>query len=90
MHIICSILVGDFHNIWAIFVYPSYIFHPLIQFDGIINSIFQVAKRIFDPFYENLDFGDWALQNGADDPELAAIIEDYFPWWSLQKMKTIK
>ena len=45
----------------------------------IINSIFQVAKRIFDPFYENLDFGDWALQNGADDPELAAIIEDYFP-----------
>ena len=43
------------------------------------KAFFQVAKRIFDPFYENLDFGDWALQNGADDPELAAIIEDYFP-----------
>ena len=43
-----------------------------------VTYLFQAIKRIFDPFYENLDFGDWATQNGANDPELAAIIQDYF------------
>ena len=45
-----------------------------------------MVKRIFDPFYENVDFADWVKQNEEENPELAQIMSEYFEWYKSGKL----